>query len=79
MNKKSFDGILPLVKYFGSNTIAVEAHCEITFEGLISQVLNNNDNNKTTLKNSEIFRLPPYLQLIKYILVYTDIIEAQYS
>ena len=78
VNKNMYEGIIPRVRYFGSNTIAIEAHSEITFEGLLSKVLNNNDINKTTLNNSKLFSLPPYLQLIKYILVYTDIIEAQY-
>jgi len=70
---------IPFVKQLDNNTIAVELRKnQITFDGLISKVLNNNDNENTVLNFSEIYSLPNNLQLIKYILVYTDIIEAQY-
>jgi len=69
---------LPQLKQLDNNTITIETKNEIKFEGLISKVLNNSDNDYTVLNFSEIFNLPSYLQLIKYILIYTDIIESQY-
>ena len=70
---------MPCVKQLDNNTIAIEVKKNhITFDGLISKVLNNNDKETTILNYSEIYSLPSNLQLIKYILVYTDIIEAQY-
>jgi len=69
---------IPLVKQLDNNTITFEVKNRMIFEGLISKVLNNNDKAITILNFAEVFNLPSTLQLIKYILVYTDIIESQY-
>jgi hypothetical protein len=75
---KEIWGSLPLIKQLDTNTIAIETKNFIKFEGFISKVLNNNDIEMTKISFTEVFNLPINLQLIKYILVYTDIIENQY-
>ena len=78
LNPKDFFFFLPHFKLLNSNTIALETDYEITFNGLISQFLRNSEIKETIVKRTEIFNLIPYIQLIKYILVYTNIIEPQY-
>ena len=74
-----YESLIPCVKVLNINKIEIQTnHLKMFFEGLISKVLNNNDNNQTHLNKSETFRLPSNLNFIKYIMIYTDIIEAQY-
>ena len=69
---------MPYFKLLNSQSIKLQTAYEISFSGLISQVLNNSDIREFSIENTKIFNLLPYLQLTKFILVYTNIIEPQY-
>ena len=78
LNANDYFIFLPFLKLLNSHTIVLETAYEITFNGLISQLINNSDIIETTKKSTSIFNLAPYIQLTKYILVYTNIIEPQF-
>jgi hypothetical protein len=78
LNPKDFFFFLPYFKILNSNTIAIQTDYEITFNGLISQFLNNSNILETIVTKTKVFNLIAYIQLTKYILVYTNIIEPQF-
>lgn len=78
LNSSEFLFYLPYFKLLNSQSIKLQTAYEISFSGLISQVLNNSDIREFSIENTKIFNLLPYLQLTKFILVYTNIIEPQY-
>ena len=78
LNPKDFFFFLPYFKLLNSNTIAIQTDYEITFNGLIAQFLNNSNIFETLVTRTKVFNLIAYIQLTKYILVYTNIIEPQY-
>jgi len=78
LNPSEFLFYLPYLKLLNSQTIKLETNYEISFSGLISQVLNNSDILEFSIKNTKIFNLAPYFLLTKFILVYTNIIEPQF-
>jgi hypothetical protein len=80
-NKENYEKLfklLPQIIFLNSEKILIQTYNNIEFDGLISKVINNNDIEKTLIIKPTLFYLPANLQLIKYILVYSDIIEAQY-
>ena len=78
LNPSEFLFYLPYFKLLNSQTFKLETNYDITFSGLISQVLNNSEILNLIVKESKIFTLSPYLQLTKFILIYTNIIEPQF-
>jgi hypothetical protein len=78
LNPSEFLFYLPYFKLLNSQTFKLETNYEITFSGLISQVLNNSEILNLVVKETKIFTLSPYLQLTKFILIYTNIIEPQF-
>ena len=78
LNPSEFLFYLPYFKLLNSQTFKLETNYEITFSGLISQVLNNSEILNLIVKETKIFTLSPYLQLTKFILIYTNIIEPQF-
>lgn len=78
LNPKDFFFFLPYFKLLNSNTIAIQTDYEISFKGLIAQFLNNSNILETIVTRTKVFNLIAYIQLTKYILVYTNIIEPQY-
>ena len=78
LNSSEFLFYLPYFKLLNSQSIKLQTAYEISFSGLIPQVLNNSDIREFSIENTKIFNLLPYLQLTKFILVYTNIIEPQY-
>ena len=78
LNPSEFLFYLPYFKLLNSQTFKLETNYEITFGGLIAQVLNNSEILNLIVKETKIFTLSPYLQLTKFILIYTNIIEPQF-
>ncbi len=78
LNPSEFLFYLPYFILLNSQTFKLETNYDITFSGLISQVLNNSEIINLIVKESKIFTLSPYLQLTKFILIYTNIIEPQF-
>lgn len=66
LNPNDYFIFLPFLKLLNSHTIVLETAYEITFYGLISQLINNSDIIKTLKKSTAIFNLAPYIQLTKY-------------
>jgi hypothetical protein len=78
LNPSEFLFYLPYFKLLNSQTFKLETKYEINFGGLISQVLNNSEISNLIVKDTRIFTLSPYLQLTKFILIYTNKIEPQF-
>lgn len=69
---------LPIFKLHSANRIEIQVNIgKIKLEGLISNILNNSRTSIIELVKSESFYLPSKIQPIKFITIYTDIIEPQ--
>ena len=70
---------LPTFKLHSANRVEIAINLgKIKIEGLLANLLNNSIISELNLEKNESFYLPSRIQLTKFIVVYTDIIEPQF-
>ena len=69
---------LPKIIFLEPNYFQIASNISIKLNGLISKIITNSNKEEYICRNKEIFLMPEFIQTVKSILVYTDIIEDQY-
>jgi hypothetical protein len=70
---------LPIFKLHSPNRIEILVNrTQIKIDGLLANILNNSSLSIINLSKNESFFLPSLIQPIKFITIYTNIIEPQY-
>jgi len=73
-----FAEFLPKFSAFESNLLEISICTDVLLNGLISKLLTNSDLEIFIVRKKETFFVPEFIQTVKSIAVYTDIIESQY-
>jgi hypothetical protein len=69
---------LPKFSALDSNILEISSCTDLLFFGLISKLLTKSNLEEYTLRKKETFLVPDFIQTVKSIAIYTDIIESQY-